>query len=60
VGAKRHHVISAGYQRAWADGGRILYVDKRAETGWLVGVKDAFVAPNLLTLRDGPGPDDFP
>lgn len=47
----RHHLVSRGFQRAWtADGKRLLLVDVEHRTAKLVGTRDAFCEPNLLTI----------
>ncbi len=39
----KQHIVSAGYQRMFAAGKQILYMDKSTSTGKSVGVRDAFM-----------------
>jgi hypothetical protein len=58
--AQRHHLVSQGYLRAWADPGgrRVALLDKANLTARPVGVADVFVARNLLTFKTPAGPSD--
>lgn len=57
--AKRHHLVSRGYQAAWSDDGRrIVLVTKATSEAKVVGLKSAFVARHLLTFRTAAGASD--
>lgn len=56
--ARRHHVVSKGYQRSFADGERILLVDKVTEEGRPVGVNDSFVRRGFNMRRDAEGDNE--
>ncbi len=47
---KRHHVVSEGYLRFFADGRRILLCEKFARTAKVVGTGDAFVSKHFNTI----------
>jgi hypothetical protein len=46
---KRHHVVSEGYLRSFADGKRILLCDKSTRQAKLVGTRDTFVIKHFNT-----------
>lgn len=56
--ARRHHVISSGYQRGWADGKRLMLVDKEPRWARMVGVKDAFVEAGFNSRLTSSGDDE--
>ena len=58
-GPRRHHAVPVSYQRAWADAGQILLVDKATLVGTPVGPKDAFVSKDLFTVRADDGTPDL-
>lgn len=47
----RHHVVSQGYMRNFADGPRIRLIDKRTEASKVVGIRDAFVEKGFNALN---------
>jgi hypothetical protein len=50
---RRHHVVSRGYQRFFADGERILLCDKATRTARSVGTADAFVQGRFNSYLTG-------
>lgn len=53
--SKRHHVVSRGYQRFFADGERIKLVTKATRHARIVGTGDAFVRDHFNSFNDGAG-----
>lgn len=57
--ARRHHVVSKGYQRGFADSDdRILLVDKVTGEARPVSVRDSFVRRGFNLRRDAEGEDE--
>lgn len=56
---RRPHVVPCGYQRNFAQGERILAIDKRTMTDRLVGVRDNFVASHFLRVFIAGQPSDL-
>jgi hypothetical protein len=54
----RHHVVSRGYQRFFAQGERVLLIDKRSRTYKEVGTRATFVESNFNSWRTEAGWDD--
>ncbi len=55
---RRHHVVSRGYQRFFADGERVLLIDKNTRTYKEVGTRDTFVEAHFNSWRTQAGWDD--
>lgn len=53
-----HHVVSKGYQRAFADGKQILLIDKKSAKCRVVGIRHAFVKSGFNALCYAHGQDD--
>jgi hypothetical protein len=58
VARRRHHVVSRGYQRFFADGERVLLIDKNTRTYKEVGTRDTFVEAHFNSWRTQAGWDD--
>jgi len=64
VGRRRHHVVSRGYQRFFAEGEHVLLIDKEPVEGRprvrRAGTRDVFVRDNFNSYRrDGVQVDDI-
>ena len=55
VVARHQHYVARGYQRGFADGERIILVDKQNRTRKEVGIRHAFVARSHSTFADSKG-----
>jgi hypothetical protein len=57
--ARRHHVVSRGYQRHWTNGGeRIEHISKADLSSRAVGTGDAFVRPGFNAVLTDDGADE--
>lgn len=58
---KHHHVVSAGYQRFFAEGERIMLITKATRTALPVGVRDNFLRKHFNSTKtpDGQRSDTF-
>jgi len=57
-GTARHHVVSRGYQRLFADGEQIRRVEKTTRRAIIVGTRDAFVERHFNSWEDNEGNRD--
>ena len=48
---ENHHVVSAGYQRLFAEGELILYIDKKLRQAHRIGVKNAFRVRHFTSVN---------
>jgi hypothetical protein len=55
---RRHHVVSRGYQRFFAEGERVLLIDKMAGTFTEAGTRHTFVATHFNSWKSETGWDD--
>ena len=54
----RHHLVSRGYQRFFADGEQVRLIDMRSHTYLPAGTRDVFVEANFNSWRDDDGWND--
>src|SRR5690349_3262968 len=55
---RRHHLVSRGYLRNFADGERVLLCSKATRTGKLVGTRDTFVESHFGSVLTDTGWND--
>jgi hypothetical protein len=55
---KHHHVVSRGYQRLFASGEQLLYIDWVAKTFKLIGTRDAFAEKHFNSWKTVTGWND--
>jgi hypothetical protein len=55
-----HHVVSRGYQTAFAPDGRVCMVDKQSKHGRLIGIGDAFTKKHFSSyVQNGSRTDEI-
>ena len=55
---KHHHIVSRGYQRCFAEGEQLLYIDRAAKTFKLIGTHDAFAERHFNSWKTATGWND--